>query len=173
MLICLQMIDSAENRSKFETIYLLYRDYMFRVAFGILNNEQDAEDAVHSAFVCIAENMNKVEQVKSTKTKGYILTIVRNNAIDIYRKKQSQPHSEYLDSAVGVQRQYDGDNELAKCMLKLPERYRNVIILRYCYGYEMKEIAKVLNISYQNALKIEQRAKTKLRALCQEEGIQC
>ena len=38
---------------------------------------------------------------------------------------------------------------------------------------ELKEVAKMLGISYQNALKLEQRAKEKLRTLCQEEGIEC
>ena len=50
MIIYLQMIDTPEDRSKFEQIYLEYRGLMFHVANEILHNEQDAEDAVHQAF---------------------------------------------------------------------------------------------------------------------------
>ena len=60
MLIYLQLIETEEDRSKFETIYLSYRDLMYHAAFGILRNVEDAEDAVHHAFVKIAEHMEKV-----------------------------------------------------------------------------------------------------------------
>ena len=59
MLVYLQMIETPDDRSKFEIIYLEYRDYMYRVAFAILHNVEDAEDAVHYAFVKIAENIKK------------------------------------------------------------------------------------------------------------------
>ena len=55
MIIYLSMIDTPEDRSKFERLYIEYRDVMYHVAYKILNNEQDAEDAVHQAFVKIAE----------------------------------------------------------------------------------------------------------------------
>ena len=59
MLIYLQMIETPEDRSKFETLYEEYRDVMYAVAFKILCNNMDAEDALHQAFVNIAENMEK------------------------------------------------------------------------------------------------------------------
>lgn len=173
MLIYLQMIESPEDRSKFETIYLEYKDYMYRVAFAILDNPQDAEDAVHHAFVKIAENIHKVGEAECLKTRGYVVTIVRNGAIDVYRRKRARPHAEYKDATIGIQAEYDGDNALSGCIMKLNERQRSIIILKYHYGYELKEIARMLDITYRNALQIEQRAKAKLRALCEEEGIPC
>ena len=59
MLIYLQMIETPEDRSKFETLYEEYRDVMYAVAKKILRNNMDAEDALHQAFVNIAENMEK------------------------------------------------------------------------------------------------------------------
>ena len=54
MLIYLQMIETPEDRSKFETLYEEYRDVMYAVAKKILRNNMDAEDALHQAFVNIA-----------------------------------------------------------------------------------------------------------------------
>lgn len=173
MLIYLQMIETPEDQSKFEAVYLKYRDYMYRVAFAILKNPQDAEDAVHYAFVKIAENIEKVDEPECLKTRGYVVTIVRNAAIDIYRRNQKHPRMEYLDAITGIPMEYDGDNVLAGCIMKLNERQRSIIILKYQHGYELKEIAKMLGITYRNALQIEQRAKAKLRALCEEEGLKC
>ena len=59
MLIYLQMMDSPEDRSKFERLYLEDRRFMFHVANEILHNEQDAKDAVHQSFLKVAENMEK------------------------------------------------------------------------------------------------------------------
>ena len=47
------MIETEEDKVKFEQIYETYRDLMFRVASQILRNDHDAEDAVHQAFVSI------------------------------------------------------------------------------------------------------------------------
>lgn len=173
MLIYLQMIETPEDKSKFTVLYEEYRDYMYRVALAILHNPEDAEDAVHYAFVKIAENIKNVDEPVCLKTRGYVVTIVRNRAIDVYRKKQRHPHVEYRDAFKGVTVDYDGENRVAACILKLNERQQNVLILKHHYGYDTREIAKKLNISYLNALQIEQRAKAKLRALCEEEGIPC
>ena len=91
MLIYLQMIETPEEKSKFEQIYLQYKGLMFHVAFQILHNEQDAEDAVHQAFVKIAENIRKIDQPVCPKTHGYVVTIVENKAIDQYRKQHKHP----------------------------------------------------------------------------------
>ena len=87
MMIYLQMIDTPEDRSKFEQIYMEYRSMMFHIANRILTNEQDAEDAVHEVFLKIAENIEKIGQPKCPKTLGYIVTIVENKSIDLYRKR--------------------------------------------------------------------------------------
>lgn len=59
MMIYLQTIDTAEDRSKFEQLYEQYKQLMFYTAFQILKRPQDAEDAVHHAFLSIAENISK------------------------------------------------------------------------------------------------------------------
>ena len=59
MLIYMTLIDSEEEQSKFEQIYQKYKGLMFYVANKILHNEHDAEDAIHQAFIKIAENMKK------------------------------------------------------------------------------------------------------------------
>ena len=52
MLIYMMMLETPEEKSLFEQIYLEYRGLMFHVAYEILHNEQDAEDAVHHAASC-------------------------------------------------------------------------------------------------------------------------
>ena len=172
MLVYLQMLETPEEKSKFEDIYIQNRDMLFRVANKILNNPQDAEDAVHYAFLKLAENIRKIGEAEDPKTKGYIITIVENKAIDLYRHKQAHPQQEYMDEISGIQVAYDGQNALADCILKLPPKQRSVIILKYSYGYKNGEIAKILGTTYQNVQKLDQRAKQALKELCRKEGIE-
>ena len=170
MMIYLQMIDTPEDRSKFEQIYMEYRIMMFHIANRILTNEQDAEDAVHEAFLKIAENIETIGQPKCPKTQGYIVTIVENKSIDFYRKRNRHQIVELDDEMQGVPAVYEGENTLAACILKLPARYREVILLRYHQGYSVKEVAAMLGISHAAASKLDQRAKNRLKELYEKEG---
>ena len=71
MIIYLQMIESDEDKSKFEQLYIMYKGLMFHVAMKILKNEFDAEDAVHQAFLSLIENLKKISDVKCPKTSLY------------------------------------------------------------------------------------------------------
>ncbi len=166
----LSMIESPEDRSKFERIYLHYRGLMYHVAYQILNNEADAEDAVHSAFMKIAERIEKIDEPVCPKTQSYIVTIVENKAIDMYRSNRRRGTSGYFDEAIG-QMSEDEPLGLDDCILRLPHRYREIIILKYAHGLTNRELAKQLGITEANAIKLDQRAKNKLRKLCKEAGI--
>lgn len=172
MIVYMQMIEDPAEQGKFENIYRTYRNDMYKATMRILNNVQDAEDAVHNAFVKIAENIGKIEKAVCTKTRNYVITIAENKAIDLYRKKQIHPKLEYTDEIIGIQVEYEDAGDLTACILKLPARQRSAIILRYGYGYNLKEIASILGVTYANAMKIEQRAKVGLKALCEEAGIE-
>ena len=171
MLIYLQMIETPDERSKFEQIYLEYRDTMYAVAYKILHNESDAEDAVHQAFVKVAENIQKINEAKCPKTKSFVVTIVENRAIDVYRRKNRHPSVPFNETHVGIAVEPAGTDGLAACIARLPARYRQVILLKYRHGYSIKEIAQILGISLSNASKLEQRAKAKLEQLCKEAQI--
>ena len=170
MMLYLQMIDAPEDRSKFEQLYLEYRGLMFHVAYKILGNEQDAEDTVHQAFLKIAETIEKIGAPDCPKTRGYVVTIVENKAIDLYRRRQRRQVVALRDDLPGVPAVYEGENALTACILKLPARYREVILLRYFHGYRVKEVAAILGLSFAAASKLDQRAKNRLKDLYEKEG---
>lgn len=171
MIIYLAMIDSPEDQSKFEKVYNVYKGLMFHVANRILNNEQDAEDAVHNAFIKIAENIQKIGDAVCPKTQSYVVTIVENKAIDLYRANQRRKEVAYIDDISGIIVETQDAHGLEYCILRLPARYREVILLKYYHGFSCKEIAKQLGISEANAITLDQRAKRKLQQICEEEGV--
>ena len=171
MMLYLQMIETPAQRSRFELIYMQYKQIMYAAAFSILRNEQDAEDAVHQAFLAIIKNISKISEPVCPKTKGYVVTIVEHTAINIYRKKKRHPVIPLEEEAAGIAIEYSGDNELARCMARLPARYRQVLLLKHYHGYTIPEIAKMLGLTNANAYKIEQRAKAMLETMCKEAQI--
>lgn len=171
MLSYMMMIETPEQRSCFERIYQTYKGLMFYVANRILQNEQDAEDAVHQAFVKIAENIHKVEEPVCGRTQSYVVTIAEHQAIDFRRARQRRQNAEDIEEQVGLSIAPPEINSVAECILKLPPRYRHVIFLKYTQGFTNAEIGRLLDITAENAAKLDQRARKKLHAICEEEGI--
>lgn len=169
MLIYLQLIETDEDKSKFEQIYDAYRGLMFHVAFKILSQKEDAEDAVHHAFVKIAENITKISDPVCPKTKAFVVTIVENRAIDILRSRNR--HQEVSLDAItyGIPVHTEDEDQLFELILKLPAKQRQVIWLKYYHGYSLREIAPMLNMSLAAAIKTDQRARKNLETLYEKE----
>ena len=96
MYICTLMytvqLKSREDKLTFERIYLDHRDSMFRAANRILNNEQDAEDAVHQAFLSLVRHTARLKKASQESLYPFLVTVAQNKALDIIR------HRRYLDS---------------------------------------------------------------------------
>jgi len=170
MLIYLQVIETPEDESKFTAIYQTYLGLAYHIAYGHMRNEHDAWDVVHHVFMKIAENIKNVEPV-SPKTKQYIVTMVNNRVIDVFRVRGKHPIDPFNDELnYSYFQDVEGGNLLMECILKLPAQQRTVILLKYEHGYSLREIAKLLKISLTWAQKIDQRAKKKLEELYKRGG---
>lgn len=168
MMFYLEMIPDAEDKSKFEKIYEEYRGLMYHVAYQILSNEFDSEDAVHNAFVKVAENIEKVDGV-CPKTKGYVVTIVENKSIDMKRESARHQKVEFNEETVGIHVDYTGSFDVAVCLARLPARDREVLTLKYRHGFTNKEIAKTMNVTEGALRKMLQRARERLLKLYEGE----
>ena len=170
MLIYIQTADDSETQSLLKRIYLDYRDKMMAVAYAILQDRFDAEDAVHQAFVYIAENLDKFSHGDDRRALSYIIKLTESRAIDILRRKQRKMVV-LEEIQLGKSQQYPGLSGVGWAMSQLPNRYRNVLILRYTHGYEFGEIAGIMDLSEDNVRRLVARAKKKLEDICRKEGI--
>ena len=158
MLIYLSLLDSEEEISKFELIYSTYKKQMYYTANNILKDSHLAEDAVHNAFLRIINNLEKIEDINSHKTKGLIVIIVKNVSIDIYRKnKKERDNTIFIDDLDDING-YDeinkndtGDLEIA--ISKLPENYKQVFLLKFIHELTDNEISEILDIKPDNVRK--------------------
>ena len=160
-----------QSRSeKMDAVCETYAVMMYGVAFRILADELDAEDAVAESLEKIYRNIDKVSEIDSPQTKGYVVTVIRNTAINIYnrnKRRKTVPLEAVREPAAAE----SGNSGLSRCIDRLPERERRILILRYHYGYTEEEAAKIMGLTVAAAKKLRQRAKAKLEILCKEEGL--
>ena len=170
MLVYLQALSDEQERASFESLYLRYRSLMLSVARKFLSEPQDAEDAVHQAFLSILKNFNKISTIDCPETRAFVVIIVERKALDILRTRQKTVPLEEMEH--GVEIPLPGDNGLADALAKLPARYRQVLLLRFAYGYTTRELAKEFGMTQSAVQKLVWRAKEALEKNYEEGGAQ-
>jgi RNA polymerase sigma-70 factor, ECF subfamily len=78
---------TAPQDEVLQEVFLASRKQLFRVAFRILKNEEDAEDAVQDAMISAFRNFGKFEHRSQITT--WLTRIVVNAALMIHRKRKS------------------------------------------------------------------------------------
>ena len=170
MLVYLQALSDEQERASFEALYLRYRSLMLSVARKFLSEPQDAEDAVHQAFLSILKNFNKISTIDCPETRAFVVIIVERKALDILRARQKTVPLEEMEH--GVEIPLPGDNGLADELAKLPARYRQVLLLRFAYGYTTRELSKEFGMTQSAVQKLVWRAKEALEKLYEKGGAQ-
>lgn len=163
MLPCM-ILDSADEVGEFEELYYRYREPMFRVAQSVLHDTHMAEDAVSEAFLAIARHFEKIRFASESSKIAYCVIVSRNQAITIYRKRKSEmertceiPENTAAPNALGNDR-----TDLQQAMLQLPAKYKDILILKYHYGFTVKEIADMFSLPHET---VRSRLKTAKKLL--------
>ena len=91
----LALLDTAEDKSRFEELYLTYRQDMYKTAFAVLRSPQSAEDAVHEAFMIVIGKLNKISEINCPRTRAYLIIIVKNLALKMYNESKKSHHRKY------------------------------------------------------------------------------
>lgn len=162
MVIYLQLLETEEERCRFEEIYRAYRNLLFYVAYRILQNEQDAEDAVHQSFVKLAERMDLISEGPGIRTRALVVTVTERTAIDLYRRRRAHPTVDVDELPLFYERQVEEDGTLAAAIAAMPPRYREVLLLKYYNGYTDNEVAALLGTTPGNVRQLLSRARKKL-----------
>ena len=177
----LALLSETTDQEQFERIYLSYRKQMFIVARGILQNDADAEDAVHDVFFRIAsgswETVCRIEN--ETDLRNYLLKAVRNRALSLLSRSAKKDVALDDPAQENVDRTEDEtfalvcanmeETRLLRAIEKLPESYRDVLYYRFVLQFSAVETARAMELSVAAARKRIQRGKQKLLELLEEE----
>lgn len=172
-------IQDTEKRIRLEDLYIKHASCMLKVAHRVLNDEYLAQDAVQDAFLNISNHFEKIVEIDCNKTRALLVIIVRNVAIDIYRKRKKQRDLSYEGLEENIAIDNEGIEEIiitqetltniAKTIKKLHTAYADIISLKYFYHYNDAEISQILNITPENVRTRLHRAKHSLINLLLQE----
>lgn len=170
-----------DEKALLEELYALYEQKMYAAAFAILHQPEQAEDAVHDSFLKLTKYLYKIKDAASAETKRLVMQILKTTAIDQYRKNSRDVEKLVSeDSAVGEMNmkvfpiEAVESREMIEGLLRgLSQEYREVIKLRYYYGFSTKETADILDISCDNVSKRMERARKQLLNKLEWEDYDC
>lgn len=172
MSINMSMLDEPEEKADFETLYNTYKGKMFALAYSVLHNHHNAEEAVSQAFFTIARNYSRVFPLESPQREAYIKIVVRNAAIDIYRKEKRDASvsfdeiEEFEAAAVDISDEVLSEinyEKIVGAIRALPEKLAEPLYLFHVRGMSIKEIAEHICGSEEAVKKRLQRARKSLR----------
>jgi len=151
--------DEARQHAKDEALAALVEQYastLYRVAFSVLRNPSDAEDAVQEAFLRVLRHRDDLGEVRDHRV--WLIRIVWNIVLDRKRRAKTRPETDDIEELARVlpanglsaeQRASAAQHHahVLACVEQLPAKERQVLMLSAFEELSSVEIAAVLDIT--------------------------
>lgn len=158
------------NPKAFGELVRQEQEYLYRMAFLYTRREEDALDAVQESI------LKAYKSIKTLRDPGYFKTwltrIVINTATDLCR--QRKPDAPLEEAAFLPQTQsvsWEERMDLRDALERLPEKYRDVVQLKYFDGLTIREIAEQTGVPEGTVSSQLSRAVKLLRKDLKEEAV--
>lgn len=140
------------DREAFELVIRSTSRNLFAIAYGVLQNREEAEDVVQDTFVKAWKSRWRVRD--SAKLPAWLSTIARHRARDMARKRRPEPLPENFESNEVVEFEGAGagkgaglDGEVRSALAQLPELHRAAVTLRYFEDLDYGTIEQTLGLT--------------------------
>jgi RNA polymerase sigma-70 factor (ECF subfamily) len=178
----------AGDDAAFAALVERYQQGIFNFAYRLLGDYDEAADAAQQGFVQLYLSLPGLDL--SRPVRPWLFRTVRNRCIDVIRQRRAVPlgiagHTADDDPAHGpaspadtladpdplpdeLVERADLQQLLSAAIRRLPDRYREVVALRYTTDLTFGEVADALGIPENTARIHFHRAKARLRAALKE-----
>lgn len=155
---------AGNDPASLQELFLRHRDYVYRLAWSLLRNQASAEDVTQDVFVRLAAS--KKHYVQRAAFRTWLYRVIFNSVQD-HRRKQTRliEASACPDATANDNPEACSDLErVLEALGELPERQRQVLILRLFEGFSVTETANALGCGSGSVKTHLHRATHKLRA---------
>lgn len=150
------------EQKKFEACYEKYADMLYRIALSYLKNTEDAEDAVHDAFIKYMHHLFAFRD--ESHERAWLIRVTVNRCKDLLKHPVHAPLEEAAELVAPQQ-----ESAVEHALSGLEELYRIPILLHYLEGFDVREVALILNCS-ESAVKMRlMRGRNMLKTLIEKE----
>lgn len=137
-----------QDRNAFVALVEKYKISLYKVAKSYLRNEDDIADVMQDTVLSAYEHIKELKNASYFKT--WITRILVNHCNDLLRQKQRCQCVEWIvDASVEMP---EGDRAFYELVRELPEDYRMIFLLYYGEGFNIREIAEILELN-ENTVK--------------------
>ena len=164
---------ASGDREAVGALYDRYSGLAMAVAMKVVRDQSQAEDVVHDAFVAAWQKIGRFDASRGS-LRSWLLTVVRNRAIDRVRARRPSIDVETADDLSllrtganptqdDVLRQISG-RQVRDAIAGLPDEQRTAIELAYFRGHTYAEIATITGVPRGTACGRLRLAMAKLRS---------
>lgn len=158
------------NPKAFGTLVEREQEYLYRMAFLYVRQEQDALDVVQESILKAYKSLKTLREPEYFRT--WLTKIVINTAQDTLRARQrTAPLEEELDLPAPEGLPPEERMDLHGAIARLPEKYQDVIKLKYFDGYTIREIGEATGMPQGTVSVYLRRAVKELQTLLKEEPV--
>lgn len=176
-------VEKAKNGDEraFEALVTQYERLVYAIAFKLLGNGPDAEDATQETFIRVYRSLPSFRG--ESKFSVWLYRLTNNVCVDMLRRKNVPSVSLSADDDDGAiaipDARFSPESELEKKQLRqaveralasLPEPYRQALVLREMAGQRYEEIAQTLDIDIGTVKSRIFRARRRLCAILSRDG---
>ncbi len=165
--------DSEEGKSLIEFLYTEYKQIMYKTAVSILHNNEDAEDAVHEAFLRVIKNISGFRKYSCDENLSYLVIAVRGIALNMLNAKNSQTKlPDDILSAEDVEKTAEINITYEQALEKinnLSPSLKNIATLMWVNQLTEKEISQLLNMNINTVRSSVSRARVILNKINEED----
>lgn len=143
---------------------------VYRSAFYILGNEQDALDAAQEALIRIYRKIDTYQE--KAKFSTWVQRVVSNVCMDKFRAKKETVSIDEHELIIPDRNNVEDEillnslsQDIKAAIGKLPKQYRMVVVLRYLEDFSYQEIAEALELPLNTVKSYLFRARQQLQEL--------
>lgn len=156
------------NKESFGILIKNNKEYLYKMAFLYVKDEQDAIEVIHETVYRAFLNIKKLKKAKFFNT--WITRILINVSIDFLKKKEK---NEMLDESTPIKKERceistEEKLDLYNAIDLLNDNYKTVIIMMYFNDMKIKDISKVMETPENTVKTYLRRAKQALGEILKE-----
>ena len=164
-------VGGNQRRARFQALCQSLRPDLLRFAFWLSRDRALAEDVVQESMLRAWKAQDSLQD--ETAAKPWLLTIIRREYARTFERKRFQTVD--VDDLIAKEEpmlaaaEEQDLSDVRAAILKLPDEYREPLVLQVLMGYSTAEIARELDLSGPAVLTRLCRARRQLRAACGED----